>query len=401
MGELIARVAEKSTDTEAALAVEKLTEDSTAKAADDVEAHLVFSQLDKRNQVSQGSLQAHQPPKAADDAAPVPLGNSEVHQPPKAADDAVPATAHNAEENTMAYKAFWSKFKRPSSTSLVEEEPKDAAPVIGDCAGASSAGVAKPVEPQELALETVEVPPSSPEFFVENQLGDPTLYPPSPSQPEVEVAETLKDSPHKVCLMDVVDGDGVPQTPNGGAASGPSAEVPPQTPLDKVHKFAPSHEDVKACLLRKTTMDLAVGSPSLSPSTPLPRPVAEVASAMKVNPKELGSMTSVVLTLAGVPQDCWVPLCREDAIAAGLVPSDLYKPPTEATLATPKSSEAPSVAPAPGTQQEASCGGDADTGKEKDESKALKNAYMRFHRSVTSILTAFEDVPMHDPSYPI
>ena len=321
----MARVAEKSADVEAHVAVEgmikgdqgsqgSLQVHEPAKAAD-VEAPVALAHED---QGSRSSLVVHQPATAADLDAPLATahltedqgsrGSLEVHQPAEAADvGATLADVHlpkgdegNSEENTMAYKAFWSKFKRPSSTSLVEKEPKD---------DDSNAAVADPmVPPQELAPKAMEVSDSpiyGAEFFVDNQLGDPTLHPPTPSPAEVEVAETLKDSPHKVPLVDVgrVDGDGgVPGTPNGGAADGSSASFPLQSPLDKQHKFAPSHEDVKACLLRKTTMDLA--SPSLPPPKQLPPPVAEVASAMNVHPKELCSMTSVVMNLAGVPQDC-------------------------------------------------------------------------------------------------
>ena len=186
---------------------------------------------------------------------------------------------------------------------------------------------------------------------------------------------------------------------------------PPSTPLPaaKQQQFVPTHDDLKAAIMRKTTLDL-MGPQSPAPTTPAPSPIAEVSAAMGVVPGEMQGFTSVVMTLAGVPQDVWVPLSRADALAAGLVPSDTWEPPEDMTKAVVKASETPKspTAPAPGTstgtstgtrnqqwhRPQASANADVDGAANEDnaEGKALKAAYMRFHRSVHSSSAALNDL---------
>ena len=283
-------------------------------------------------------------------------------------------------EHAKAYKAYWSKYKRSESSLEQKDDVSDVPPSGGDVAvDPKPDGPSEPAPVQATSsqvphslVEMVEVP-DSPMPFVENQLGDPTLYPPSPVNehcPEVpegaggvdDVDDTLRDSPEK---------------------DGPCNEpVPPATPAGKAHHFGPTSEDVKAALLRKTTLDLLDGSPASGPPPPsTPPPVAEVSAAMGVAPKELSAHTSVVMTLAGVEQDVWVPLSREAALAAGLTPRDMWEPPSTPT--TGAALVAAEAAPA------AKATGDAvDEDKPGNDGKALKNAYMRYYRSVTSFLVA-------------
>lgn len=350
-------------------------------------------------------------------------------------------------ENTQAYKMFWSKFKRPSGSMVETPQGGEAASHSGGGASvppmASTepldmhrADEATPAVPQEVpAPAPVDVESSPGEIFVENQLGDPTLYPwgpdmafltgetaTGPSEPDtaedkgtkmsLDVEDTLKDSPG-TSPLEVVEEHRVEEgaalhepsvkekgmtmqhgTPSDGTAN------PPSTPAAKKQEFAPTHDDVKAALMRKTTLDL-MGAPSPAPTTPAPSPVAEVSEAMGVVPNELKAYTSVVMTLAAVPQDVWVPLSRADALAAGLVPSDVWEPPQDDIKVAEKASDTPTTptASAPATAPTtamvpapAKADAGAAMGEDKaDDGKALKAAYMRFHRSVHSSLAALND----------
>ena len=331
---------------------------------------------------------------------------------------AASATVDAPEENAMKYKAFWSKFKRPASFDVDKINGVDASPV----SEGADMSLLEPKDAVDATPRPIEVPASplyGSEFFVDNQLGDPTLYPPSPdgalpnlpdltevpakqsengvteelAGKDLEVPDTLVDSP-VVPKADVRLGDSEKSTIVDDKGPSEPAGVPPEALPSKVQHFAPTHDDVKAALMRKTTLDLVAGSPS-APSTPVPKPVAEVASVMKVAPQEMAAFTSVVMDLAGVPQDVWVPLTRAAAIEAGLVPSDMWKPPSEPASVAPATPGTPMASPA-------SSGADAAAEKEgdaKDGDRALKNAYMRFHRSVNSILVAVRETPcmiMHD-----
>ena len=86
--------------------------------------------------------------------------------------------------------------------------------------------------------------------------------------------------------------------------------------------------------------------------------------------------TSVVMNLGGVKQYVWVPLSRDAALAAGLTPSE------------PQGSGMPSPV-APPAQPEGHTGEDVvamEDGSAEESKAAMKAAYMRFHRSVNSIL---------------
>ena len=362
---------------------------------------------------------------------------------PMAADVPVEPVGSPSGENTEIYKMFWSKFKRPSGSIVEKPQGGEAASSSGERESVSHLASTEPVHmhraeeaTQALHKEVpaptpVDVESSPSEMFVENQLGDPTLYPlgpdmafltgetaTGPSEPDpagnkdnkmpLDVEDTLKDSPEQNPPHEVMEEHQEkakvitvePDTPMGGNAN------PPSTPLPaaKQQQFVPTHDDLKAAIMRKTTLDL-MGPQSPAPTTPAPSPIAEVSAAMGVVPGEMQGFTSVVMTLAGVPQDVWVPLSRADALAAGLVPSDTWEPPEDMTKAvvkaseTPKSPTAPAPAPAPAPEPtvapaQASANADVDGAANEDnaEGKALKAAYMRFHRSVHSSSAALNDL---------
>lgn len=149
---------------------------------------------------------------------------------------------------------------------------------------------------------------------------------------------------------------------------------------------------MKAALLRKTTVDL-MPPPAVPKRTqaaaaapPPPPAVAEVASAMHVAPKDLMSHTSVVMNLG--------PLTKEQALAAGLTLSPLSDTATAAQTEQDKGvdSQPPTpTPPAPAAEgQLVPATGDtpATAAPKSDESREMKNAYMRFHRSIHSSLFA-------------
>eukprot|EP00435_Cladocopium_sp_Y103_P010676 s1111_g2.t1 len=373
--------------------------------------------------LKEGDVPAEKPEKPV-----VPHGVAPV----ESAADAEPVGSPSG-DNTQAYKMFWSKFKRSSSGSMVEK-PQGGGPAspTGEVASATPLAPSEPSDvprgvpeesPRPAPLDVDSSP--SPEFFVDNQLGDPTLYPfgpdgpslegmdttpgaegrPEPDMKTLEVDDTLRDSPEPKGKDDArIVG---PATPGHGK------DDPPATPVQaaKMQQFVPTCDDVKAALMRKTTLDLMTAR-SPAPTTPAPSPVREVSAAMGVVPTELKSFTSVVMTLGGVKQDCWVPLSREDAIAAGLVPSDAGESPAGETKVEENASETPGtpMASAPAMASTVAtvppsgkASVDDATGNDNGDGKALKNAYMRFHRSVNSSLAALMGIaasPMHDAPSP-
>ena len=319
------------------------------------------------------------------------------------------ATEGGDEEVQAGYKSFWAKFKRQSVPTL-------------------------DVEPLR------EQPP-------DNQLGDPTLYPPSPSvngaEPSTpaaaaEDAASAGETSHgELCMPAAAaaatavepapvvakqapsptseeletkatltqgGGHGSQQVgdlePFGGnfspafekeldAMFGPTPAGEPPAKVEKKRQFSPTAADVSACLQRKTTVDLAGES--------------------------MAGHTQVLMLLADVWQPVWVPLGKNQAVAAGL---RLYEPDAAvaqveqailkgadalATLGAPNSTEpAPPTSkqqaantaeqpPAPSqTAMTADQAQNTESAqKDTDPAKvALKNGYMRFHRSVTSALDA-------------
>ena len=336
-----------------------------------------------------------------------------------------------------AYKAFWSQFKRqPSKQEVV---------AVDTATGADGAGPAAAVATEKVREERPDLSEHEREVmaYVDNQLGDPTLYPadtmaelgrqgsiedtlmdPSPEKPE-----TILDTPNKAVETPVPETDVV--TPCKPVV------VPVNSTSPKEHVFAPTAEDVKACLFRKTTLDMmaspaAAAAPMASPSsaaaavalvpptpaapaipslaipvapTPAapampspavpptpPAPLAPATAAAPVpspspvappapTPAEAPAQTSVMMNLGGVMQPVLVPLSRDAALAAGLTPTDAYVPPEPQK---PSPGETPA-------QPEASIPEDAETTMDDgpDSKAVMKAAYMRFHRSVNSTLERY------------
>ena len=373
-------------------------------------------------------------PDAAQDAAvPTPKSEEKLAEPRPELDD--------GDAPKPAYTAFWSQFKRQPSKQEVVVDAATGADGAGPAAGATDAMVDE--KRPELSQHEREVM-----AYVDNQLGDPTLYPedtlaaldrqasfgetlmdPSPEKPE-----TILDTPNKPVETPVPEVEVTPPKP---------VVVPVNITSPKEHVFAPTAEDVKACLFRKTTLDMmtspaAAAAPSMAlpssaaaappcqaalvgpampsqaipvpppPAAPLmpppaaaPVPAATVAQApsQAASPAtapaealqtvggapQVAAHTSVMMNLGGVMQPVLVPLSRDAALAAGLTPSDCYAPPEPGK-------------PSPGAtpvQPEDSAADDAVTTMDDgpDSKAVMKAAYMRFHRSVNSILERFIHVP--------
>ena len=264
------------------------------------------------------------------------------------------AAVESAKDDThqAAYKSYWSKFKKPASHEALlggQETPA--------------------VAPTVLSVEAS--PP-----WVDNQEGDPTLYPPASLPPTPRSLQQEMDAGHQ-------------------------DEEPKRS-------CQPKSEDVRAALKRKTTVDLA--------------------------PQQQPGMTKVLMNLAGVMQPVWVPMCAESARAAGLqlaeqeaersdaastastdapgAPLANTEPTGHATAAamspqvvaaapaetTP--AETPAATPAGTAADDKNAANNANVeGLEKavkspaeQAQAALKNGYMRFHRSVTSHLNEIKHV---------
>ncbi|CAL1143650.1 unnamed protein product, partial [Cladocopium goreaui] len=233
---------------------------------------------------------------------------------------------------------------------------------------------------------------------------------------EVAAAESVEAHAHHVGLADVEEGTdatGPTQTSAAeealfaGIAEEPDRLPDESEPVDKVDEPA---SDVHACLLRKTTLDLN----------------------RSIAPQEMPGHTSVVMELAGVLQDVWIPMAPDAAVKAGLTLSPSVKlvtPSTSSVVSTASSKPArePSAhaaaaidltvdaagnvevkplvptppaleSPAPATEVATPTsvahaspalpgpgdGGQSSESPASDDAEAkaaLRNSYMRFHRS--------------------
>ena len=317
------------------------------------------------------------------------------------------------------YKNFWSKFKRPSNPHMASEPMEKTAK--------RDAVVVDSQTPLR------EQPP-------DNQLGDSSLYPPSPppstpatastaaqaaqveqkqaaAVPEQALTET-KQVPEEIAGTTHANGHGQPEPSTIKVSAscekamdemfGPTPGE--ETSDEKKRQFSPTSADVTACLMRKTTADLALES--------------------------MPGHCQVLMSLAGAWQPVWVPLQPEQAIAAGLqlydataVAATLAAPvthgqapeattpvaggqaeatmtPTETLASEPAAEQIgapaektpgsePKNTPGQAPPGEARSSNDGqrnqpteNTTREADSKAALKNGYMRFHRSVTSALDA-------------
>ena len=374
-----------------------------------------------------------------------------------------------------AYKAYWSKFKRPAPSPTPEAEEVQAtdteaseaaaavevpesvlslSPVypdnqLGDssiiqhgfefedtlrdsqAAGSSemvpaaavqsSTAMAKApalattpqqhvaVQPEPVATRPLEpecVPAQPPQPDSQQPLAAPPAQPEHQQQPLT--AQPPQDTQQQPDLRRLVATDQLP-TPSPSEASEMEADA--EVLLNKKEMkedqkstpFRPNPDDVKAALLRKTTVDLMpppavpkrtqAAAAAKAAAPPPPPAVAEVASAMQVAPKDLVSHTSVVMNLGGVLQPVWVPLTKEQALAAGLTLSPLSDTATAAQAEQDKGVDSQPPTPTPpvpaAEEQLVPATGDAATDAPKsDESREMKNAYMRFHRSIHSSLSA-------------
>ena len=154
----------------------------------------------------------------------------------------------------------------------------------------------------------------------------------------------------------------------------------------------PSPDDVRAALTRATTLDLtkaAVATPAENhlqgtcsrQDTPqqVPRSALPVALTPPPVPDVKPGHVSVVMTLAGIEQHVWVPMTAGSARAAGLMlSSEAGKPKPEPVTVVSGNSAVERASSEPGDAND----GEASEVDEETAAKALKNAYMRFYRSL-------------------
>ena len=330
-------------------------------------------------------------------------------------------------DDVQPYKSFWAKFKRPSTPTpeksgtevggaevkVTTEEALATVPAPAtteavrepnEASRAASAPDAVPADtPQKHAVvEVVEASPTPAKEVPDNQLGDSQLYPegprstpPSPAPLEADTKDVKAHGVHQAGgdKPPVEGGSEKPKSLPPFSQDGFSEEF--KAEMDKMFgpgdedgtskTFTPKPEDVRACLQRKTTVDLAP-------------------------PTQTGH-TRVLMSLAGVLQPVWVPMSADAARRSGLQLADkatdvpigeppLMSPATKTATATeePTQSSTPAAEPTPkttpaqeappNTSNQAGAGEDAGD-KDADAAKnAVKNGYMRFFRSVNSSYAA-------------
>ena len=277
-----------------------------------------------------------------------------------------PAEAGQAETVSPKLRAFWNQFRRhptsnPKAFDLGEASPMTVRPTASDAAKAA-----------EVA-------------------GTDSL-----TQTEIEATLT-----QKTALDEKIDRDLAEHFEKMGLAD---AIAWPDNQLG-LEQNTPNEDDVRAALLRATTLDLETGlprveEPAVEQKTPQPVPAASTPALGQVVDQ---THTAVVMSLGGIEQHVLVPMSAADAVAAGL---KLAKSPTPAlspaapslapVSATPAASPTPGSSPSPApvsapvtptpTDAASSIDGEPLDDDGQVAAKALRSAYMRFYRSVTSSL---------------
>ena len=329
--------------------------------------------------------------------SPVPSPQDPDNKPSQTGSDSGKRPLQNASDltsedgqNVEAYRCFWSKFKRPA-----QERPN--APGGEGSVNTTPTGVRRAME---VAVQPV-VPEIAPTASV-HEVSDPV----EPAQPKAKVEAPASSGDAAGAEKDLE----IMLRPGDGDDKVPTAAV------SKQPKFTPQASDVHACLQRKTTLDMDT----------------------TMAPRDMPGHTAVVMDLAGVLQDVWIPLSPEDAVKAGLTLSPSVKviaPTSSTSMASSKETVAaspnaeaaevstsesgkpatavPPMVPtpasvpatpmveaptpetsAPAVPNPAGVAGQpsAERAPTEDDAEAqakaaLKNSYMRFHRSVNSNLT--------------
>ena len=316
---------------------------------------------------------------AGEPVAPTPVPSPQEPQ-EKPADEAVAPTPTPSPQEKPAGEPV-----APTPEPSPQEKP----------AGEPVAPTATPSPQEKPAGEPVApTPEPSPQ---EKPAGEPVAPTPTPSPQEKPADEPVAPTPEP-SPQEKPAGEAVAPTPTpspqekpagepGATATEPDGFVDELTamlgqesaPHTKQHMFAPAAQHVTAALMRKTTVDLADGVP---PQT------------NTLAPKNLPGHTSVRMIVGGVEQHVWVPMPTAEAIRCGLQlsSSDAPSPPSAApsppSAAPPPPSAAPAAVDAEAPAEE--CPPEEATVVEvkvgDDGGKAVKNAYMRFHRSISSAL---------------
>ena len=319
------------------------------------------------------------------------------------------------------YKNYWSQFKRPAA-EMSSDKPNG-----GNGAASEPSDVAAPVatslpsEPVPVSagcadsshLRVPDDAASVPAGALTGGTGPMGLLSGQPSEPELAICMDADKGQIQPSNQQLESKEMNPAfTTSSDDFCGFEAEMEAIIDLHcDASRFVPTTEDVKAALLRKTTLDLQASTPAKSnvsiPSSP------SVTSSMA--PSHMPNHTAVIMDLGGFRQHVWVPMTADEAVRAGLTLSNpspvrseggqLASSSNSTVSATPAAGPevpeptvpepTPAVAPAvpdptPATIP-AKDGGCVEGQTEKDKKdneaeRALKNGYMRFHRSVNGDL---------------
>ncbi len=273
-----------------------------------------------------------------------------------------------------AYTAFWSKFKRPAKPPADSPAPPTPAPdgiptPVAEPATAPAEPTAAPAEAAAAHAEAAAAPAGPPAAAPAEPPAAPAGTPiPEPAgTPIPEPADPVTPPPAMTPQTETTAEPTSPAaaglvptpTPEGGGADDFERDLalmmdgpPKEADVKAEGVFTPKEADVKAALLRKTTVDLLV------PGVP--------------------GHKQIRMMVGGVLQDVWVPIIVETpATSAGngtpVEPNTV--PASDALVAKSEAAEKP--------EQEDDTAKAARVAKGQ---KALKNRYMRFHRSIHSIL---------------
>lgn len=258
--------------------------------------------------------------------SPVPSPQDPGKQPAENGSDSGKRPLENAndlksggDQNVEAYRCFWSKFKRPAeghSTGSGEEGRVETTP-IGD-GSAAKVAVQPAVAKSDEAVATIAPVASESEISV----------PVEPAQPHAKVEASPSSGDATGAEKDLENmlspGDGDDQV-SIADVRGDGDDKVPIVDESKQLKFTPQAADVHACLQRKTTLDMA----------------------KTMAPCDMPGHTAVVMDLAGVLQDVWIPMTPEAAVKAGLTlsPSVRTVTPTSSVVSTASSKGAATASP--------------------------------------------------------
>ena len=333
--------------------------------------------------------------------APAPNGSmvsstaaANTEAPTKGADTVEKAEPAVAEDKNMVPKA------EPATEAAKEVKPAEPAPapngsmVSSTAAAAADTAVptgkpntAEPAEPA--AVEDKDMVPKLESTEVEDKTEATEEEAPTQVVPAESAATEAVDFEKELEAM--------LNTPDTKEPVGPG-----QT---KQHIFRPEQNDVAAALMRKTTVDLELTERKQhNQQLPAPpaAPAVPVAPRAMVNtpPVTMPGHKKIRMLVGDELMDVWVPLKNNEVMppspAPAVGPTTPEMPPPPAPAVVPRNPEMPPP-PAPAVvrttaemQPPSTPTTPSDDASARKGEKALRNTYLRFLRSITSILFAIK-----------